>query len=81
MPLTRNDCPVDAAVLTIGSKSICWRPARASASCFRGEVTKPRAHHQSVADGARAMATMADGNAKLVATMTATIMVSAAARG
>lgn len=64
--------PADAAVLTIEFKVNLLSPGRGSRFLFRGSVTKP-GRTIIVADG-QAYAYDADGNAKLIATMTATIM-------
>jgi len=65
--------PVDAAVLTIEFKVNLLSPGRGERFLFRGSVTKP-GRTIIVADG-QAYAYDAESNAKLVATMTATIMV------
>jgi uncharacterized protein (TIGR00369 family) len=64
--------PEDAAVLTIEFKVNLLSPGRGTRFLFRGSVTKP-GRTIIVADG-QAYAYDADGNAKLIATMTATIM-------
>lgn len=64
--------PADAAVLTIEFKTNMLSPGRGERFLFRGSVTKP-GRTIIVADG-QAYAYNADGEAKLVATMTATIM-------
>ncbi len=63
--------PPDAAVLTIEFKINLLAPARGESFLFRGEVTKP-GRTIIVADG-RAYA-LSDGHAKLIATMTGTMM-------
>ena len=65
--------PADAAVLTIEFKVNLLSPGRGERFLFRGSVTKP-GRTIIVADG-QAYAYDAEGNAKMVATMTATIMV------
>lgn len=65
--------PADAAVLTIEFKVNLLAPGKGERFLFRGEVTKP-GRTIIVADG-RGYGFDADDNAKLVATMTATIMV------
>ncbi len=65
--------PVDAAVLTIEFKVNLLSPGRGERFLFRGSVTKP-GRTIIVADG-QAYAYNADSNPKLIATMTATIMV------
>lgn len=65
--------PVDAAVLTIEFKVNLLSPGRGERFHFRGSVTKP-GRTIIVADG-QAYAYDAESNAKLIATMTATIMV------
>jgi uncharacterized domain 1 len=64
--------PQDAAVLTIEFKINLLSPGRGERFLFRGEVTKPGSTI-IVADG-RAYA-VADGPAKLIASMTGTMMV------
>lgn len=64
--------PPDAAVLTIEFKINLLSPGRGERFLFRGEVTKPGSTI-IVADG-RAYA-IADGPAKLIASMTGTMMV------
>ena len=64
--------PADAAVLTIEFKINLLSPARGERFVFRARVTKP-GRTISVADG-RAFALDADGNEKLIATMTGTLM-------
>lgn len=63
--------PDDAAVLTIEFKINLLAPGRGERFLFRGSVTKP-GRTIIVADG-QAYA-MADGEAKLIATMTGTMM-------
>lgn len=65
--------PEDAAVLTIEFKVNLLSPGRGERFLFRGSVTKP-GRTIIVADG-QAYAYDGDGNAKLIATMTATLMV------
>lgn len=65
--------PADAAVLTIEFKVNLLSPGRGERFLFRGSVTKP-GRTIIVADG-QAYAYDTEGNARLVATMTATIMV------
>jgi len=65
--------PADAAVLTIEFKVNLLSPGRGERFLFRGSVTKP-GRTIIVADG-QAYAFDDDGKAKLVATMTATMMV------
>ena len=64
--------PEDAAVLTIEFKINLLSPGRGDRFLFRGEVTKP-GNTIIVSDG-RAYA-IADGPAKLIASMTGTMMV------
>lgn len=64
--------PADAAVLTIEFKINLLSPGRGERFLFRGEVTKP-GNTIIVSDG-RAYA-ISDGPAKLVASMTGTMMV------
>lgn len=64
--------PAEAAVLTIEFKVNLLSPGRGARFLFRGSVTKP-GRTIIVADG-QAYAYDADGKAKLIATMTATIM-------
>lgn len=64
--------PADAAVLTIEFKVNLLSPGRGARFLFRGSVTKP-GRTIIVADG-QAYAYDDEGNAKLIATMTATIM-------
>lgn len=64
--------PADAAVLTIEFKVNLLSPGRGARFLFRGSVTKP-GRTIIVADG-QAYAYDHDGNAKLIATMTATMM-------
>lgn len=64
--------PEDAAVLTIEFKINLLSPGRGERFLFRGEVTKPGSTI-IVSDG-RAYA-IADGPAKLIASMTGTMMV------
>ena len=65
--------PENAAVLTIEFKVNLLSPGRGERFLFRGSVTKP-GRTIIVADG-QAYAYDGEGNARLVATMTATIMV------
>lgn len=65
--------PAEAAVLTIEFKVNLLSPGRGERFLFRGSVTKP-GRTIIVADG-QAYAYDSEGNARLVATMTATIMV------
>lgn len=65
--------PADAAVLTIEFKINLLSPGKGERFLFRGSVTKP-GRTIVVADG-QAYAFDADGNAKLMATMTGTMMV------
>jgi uncharacterized protein (TIGR00369 family) len=65
--------PADAAVLTIEFKINMLSPGRGERFLFRGSVTKP-GRTIVVADG-QAYAYGADGEARLIATMTATMMV------
>ncbi|MBW8640291.1 PaaI family thioesterase [Hoeflea sp. WL0058] len=62
----------DAAVLTIEFKINLMAPASGERFLFRAEVTKP-GRTITVADG-KAYAVKADGEEKLIATMTATLM-------
>ncbi|CAN0653684.1 PaaI family thioesterase [Nitratireductor aquimarinus] len=64
--------PVDAAVLTIEFKVNLLAPGRGERFLFRGEVTKP-GRTIIVADG-QAYAYSSEGDAKLIATMTGTMM-------
>jgi len=64
--------PADAAVLTIEFKVNLLAPGRGERFLFRGSVTKP-GRTIIVADG-QAYAFGADGEARLVATMTGTMM-------
>ena len=64
--------PEDAAVLTIEFKINLMSPGRGERFLFRGEVTKP-GNTIIVSDG-RAYA-VSDGPAKLIASMTGTMMV------
>ncbi len=64
--------PVDAAILTIEFKVNLLAPAKGEKFLVRGEVTKP-GRTILVSDG-RAYAMMSDGDVKLVATMTGTLM-------
>jgi len=65
--------PADAAVLTIEFKLNMLSPGRGERFLFRGSVTKP-GRTIIVADG-QAYAYAPDGEARLIATMTATMMV------
>jgi uncharacterized protein (TIGR00369 family) len=64
--------PADAAVLTIEFKINLLAPGKGERFLFRGNVTKP-GRTIIVADG-QAYAFSDEGDAKLIATMTATIM-------
>lgn len=64
--------PPDAAVLTIEFKLNMLSPGKGERFLFRGSVTKP-GRTIIVADG-QAYAYSADGEARLIATMTATMM-------
>lgn len=64
--------PANAAVLTIEFKVNLLAPGRGERFLFRGSVTKP-GRTIIVADG-QAYAFSADGEAKLIATMTGTMM-------
>lgn len=64
--------PADAAVLTIEFKINLLAPGKGERFLFRGNVTKP-GRTIIVADG-QAYAFSPEGDAKLIATMTATIM-------
>jgi uncharacterized protein (TIGR00369 family) len=64
--------PSDAAVLTIEFKINLLSPGKGERFLFRGSVTKP-GRTIIVADG-QAFAFDADGSAKQIATMTATLM-------
>src|SRR5690606_9704283 len=64
--------PADAAALTIGFKVNRLWPGRGTRCLFRGSVTKPG--RTIIVDDGQAYAYDAEGNAKLIATMTATIM-------
>jgi uncharacterized protein (TIGR00369 family) len=64
--------PPDAAVLTIEFKVNLLAPGRGERFLFRGSVTKP-GRTIIVADG-QAYGLAADGSARLVATMTGTMM-------
>lgn len=65
--------PADAAVLTIEFKVNLLSPGKGERFLFRGSVTKP-GRTIIVADG-QAYAFDSDGAAKLIATMTGTMMV------
>jgi uncharacterized protein (TIGR00369 family) len=65
--------PEDAAVLTIEFKVNLLAPGKGERFLFRGTVTKP-GRTIVVADG-QAYAFAADGEARLIATMTGTMMV------
>lgn len=71
--------PENAAVLTIEFKVNLLSPGKGDRFLFRGSVTKP-GRTIIVADG-QAYAYDGEGNAKLVATMTATIMVVSGREG
>ena len=71
--------PENAAVLTIEFKVNLLSPGKGERFLFRGSVTKP-GRTIVVADG-QAYAYDGEGNAKLVATMTATIMVVSGREG
>ena len=64
--------PADAAVLTIEFKVNLLAPGRGERFLFRGSVTKP-GRTIIVADG-QAYGIAGDGSAKLIATMTGTMM-------
>ena len=64
--------PVDAAILTIEFKVNLLAPAKGEKFLVRGEVTKP-GRTILVSDG-RAYAISGDGDVKLIATMTGTLM-------
>jgi acyl-coenzyme A thioesterase PaaI-like protein len=64
--------PADAAVLTIEFKVNLLAPGKGERFLFRGSVTKP-GRTIVVADG-QAYAFGSDGEAKLIATMTGTMM-------
>ena len=64
--------PADAAVLTIEFKINLLAPGRGERFLFRGSVTKP-GRTIVVADG-QAYAFLPDGETKLIATMTGTMM-------
>jgi len=64
--------PADATVLTIEFKVNLLAPGKGERFLFRGSVTKP-GRTIIVADG-QAYAVAADGEAKLIATMTGTMM-------
>ena len=64
--------PADAAILTIEFKRNLLSPGRGERFLFRGEVTKP-GRTIMVTDG-RAYAFDAEGEVRLVATMTGTMM-------
>lgn len=64
--------PADAGVLTIEFKINLLAPGRGVRFLFRGSVTKP-GRTITVADG-QAYAFAADGEARLIATMTGTMM-------
>ena len=66
--------PPEAAVLTIEFKLNMLAPGKGERFLFRGNVTKP-GRTIIVADG-QAYAFSTDGEAKLIATMTATMMTS-----
>jgi uncharacterized protein (TIGR00369 family) len=65
--------PADAGVLTIEFKVNLLAPGKGERFLFRGTVTKP-GRTIIVADG-QAYAFLPDGEAKLIATMTGTMMV------
>jgi uncharacterized protein (TIGR00369 family) len=71
--------PDDAAVLTIEFKVNLLAPGKGERFLFRGSVTKP-GRTIIVADG-QAYAFGADGEAKLIATMTGTMMALAGRQG
>jgi len=71
--------PEDAAVLTIEFKVNLLSPGKGERFLFRGSVTKP-GRTIIVADG-QAYAYDGEGDAKLIATMTATIMVVSGREG
>ena len=65
--------PEESAVLTIEFKVNLLSPGKGERFLFRGSVTKP-GRTIIVADG-QAFAFDADGNARMIATMTGTMMV------
>ena len=71
--------PADAAVLTIEFKVNLLAPGKGERFVFRGSVTKP-GRTIIVADG-QAYAYDGEGDARLIATMTATIMVVSGRNG
>lgn len=71
--------PPEAAVLTIEFKVNLLAPGRGERFLFRGSVTKP-GRTILVADG-QAYAFMAEGEAKLIATMTGTMMTVVGRQG
>ena len=71
--------PEDAAVLTIEFKVNLLSPGKGERFLFRGSVTKP-GRTIVVADG-QAYAYDADGGARLIATMTGTMMVVSGREG
>jgi uncharacterized protein (TIGR00369 family) len=71
--------PEDAAVLTIEFKVNLLAPGKGERFLFRGSVTKP-GRTIIVADG-QAYAYDGDGGAKLIATMTGTLMVVSGREG
>lgn len=71
--------PADAAVLTIEFKVNLLAPGRGERFLFRGSVTKP-GRTIIVADG-QAYAIGADGEARLIATMTGTMMTVTGRQG
>lgn len=71
--------PADAAVLTIEFKVNLLSPGRGERFLFRGSVTKP-GRTIIVADG-QAYALEGDANPRLIATMTATMMVVSGREG
>lgn len=71
--------PEDAAVLTIEFKVNLLAPGKGERFLFRGSVTKP-GRTIIVADG-QAYAYDGDGEAKLIATMTGTMMVVSGREG
>lgn len=71
--------PADAAILTIEFKVNLLAPGRGERFLFRGSVTKP-GRTIIVADG-QAYAFAADGEARLIATMTGTMMTVTGRQG
>jgi acyl-coenzyme A thioesterase PaaI-like protein len=71
--------PAEAAVLTIEFKVNLLAPGRGESFLFRGEVTKP-GRTILVADG-QAYAFNREGEARLIATMTGTMMTVVGRQG